>query len=100
MIKSIYQIKPTVSLFLLGQLLDSATTLIGVNIGITETNVLLTNLGWTGLFILKWIIALLISVYIQFRINKKWIEWAFVIAASAVVPWNIYCIICKLLGVY
>lgn len=93
MTKFLYNIKLTVWLFLLGEFLDGVTTAIGLYVGGREGNELAYGLGWTGLILLKIAVCLLVSWFIQYRIQHKWMEWMLVIAGSIIVPWNIFMII-------
>jgi uncharacterized membrane protein (DUF2068 family) len=86
-------LKITSLLFVLGEILDILTTGVGILLGLNEINFIVYQIGWVNILLLKIIITLIVFLYIQFRANKKWLEWMFVIVGSIIVPWNIFCIL-------
>lgn len=91
-------IKLTVWLFLLCELMDGITTIIGLSVGGIEGNILVYKIGWFGLISIKILASLMVACFIQFRIKYRWMEWLLVIAGGLVVPWNIITIFRYLLA--
>lgn len=87
-------IKPIPILFLILQILDIISTLIGVNIGLLELNPLSDK--WHNMLTAKMAVTIGVASILQIKKTSR-LDWILIIICASVVLWNVGMIILHLL---
>lgn len=73
--------------FLCIELLDILTTLVGLHIGLWETNMLLPHLGWANLMIFKICMVIIVAIILEKK-KAYWFDVGVIVVSLPYLIWN------------
>ena len=81
-------------IFILIQLLDLLTTMIGIYyLGLLEGNPMYAGWGLERMLILKFIYTFMIAIVLEMPFDYGWLKWVPAVISFPPIPWNIYMIL-------